>query len=124
MEVSDRFQSLFDNKYRVPLSKPSALANPLKQFPTGSQFCHDIKVSGTLEPFEEFDDMRMTKAAEEFHFFIDHVLVAFDVLLRDDFYGYWAIGPLCFLYNAVSKTRQLGSNVKGTFRPLNQSQQA
>jgi hypothetical protein len=50
-----------------------------------------VSYSG-LEPIEELDNMGMLEALEHLQLVVDHLVVAFDVLLQDDLDGAFPLG--------------------------------
>ena len=50
--------------------------------------------------------MGVLEALEHLQFVIDHLVVAFDVLLQDDLDGAFSLGRLCFSDNAVGASSE------------------
>jgi hypothetical protein len=45
-----------------------------------------------LEPIKELDNVGVLEALEHLQFVVDHLVVAFDVLLQDDLDGAFSLG--------------------------------
>jgi hypothetical protein len=59
-----------------------------------------------LEPIKELDNVGVLEALEHLQFVVDHLVVAFDVLLQDDLDGAFSLGWLCFSDDAVGSSSE------------------
>lgn len=105
VKICNSFQGLFDDKDGIPLGESPIVTDSFKQFASSGQFGDNVKVLRALEPFVESNNMGVIESFEEVHFLVDHMLVTFDILLRDDFDCYRTIGSFCLLNYSISILR-------------------
>ena len=126
MKVVDSFEDLLDRLGSIFLCKLAVFADPVKKLSPRRQLgdyvilvLYNIKKSVQsclersittkylrLEPIVESNDVGMFHSLQQDHLIVHHLLVAFDVLLKNDLDGISLSAAFCFPNDAVCPCTQ------------------
>ena len=101
--IGNRIQNGLDDRCRVVFAVVSLGARrfgnyPIEEFPSGTQFRHQVQVLGVLKDVDQFDDVRVLDLLEDFNLAFQD-LDLFDLCLSDGFDG---VPLVCFAVHALS----------------------
>jgi hypothetical protein len=129
VKVVDSFEYLTNSLRGILFSESSLFADSIEQLSSRCKLCDDIvfvlehlstmllfprsrSSHPGLEPIHKFDNMRVFHPLEHFEFIVNHLLVAFYILLEDNLYGDLSSGTFCFSDDTV------GTRPQGFSKPV------